>query len=138
MGILQFLKRHYTPRNCLFFLFFVMTVFYVWAKIRQKEFAENRGFSTARIIGHSFPYNKKYNDPTFNYVYTVDGKVYGGSEHSYMAKKSNAYRLDGKYFPVVYNKLHPERSCLIILPEEFSFYKLEQPDSLKWVNDIVW
>lgn len=48
-----------------------MTVLYVWARIRQKEFAENRDFSTARIIGHSFPYNKKYNDPTFNYVYTM-------------------------------------------------------------------
>lgn len=138
MGILQFLKRHYTPRNCLFFLFFVMTVFYVWARIRQREFSQNKSFSIAKINGASPGHQYKALGPIFYYSYTVNGKIYGGFTGAYMTKRGQEYKLIGKYFPVAYNKLHPDRSYPLILPGDFIVNKLEQPDSLKWVNDIVW
>ncbi len=43
--------------------------------------------------------------------------------------------ITGKSFPVILNKNNPEISQMLITPEDFEFYGIHFPDSLKWVKE---
>lgn len=69
------------------------------------------------------------------YEYTINNKKY--EESCLMDKKCNALfnQAIGLYFPVIYNRLKPQQSRMLISESSFKEFGLSLPDSLIWVKE---
>jgi hypothetical protein len=72
--------------------------------------------------------------------FTVDGKIYKDEatfSQRFMSFE-NAKLLDDKDIPLVYNdKLHTMLSYLLIFPDEYDEFRIQYPDSLKWILPLI-
>jgi len=70
------------------------------------------------------------------YTYKIDGIVY--KDHS-SQKISGKYLEDfmNKCFPLVYSTKNPEKSILLITPDDFDRWGMQFPDSLIWVKSKI-
>ena len=89
------------------------------------------GISIGKIVGKQNDYRDNFYPV---YRYTVANIEYSGT---YSGSKSNSYWVDyeGKYFPVVYSTINPDKSILLISPDDFDRFGIVFPDSLNWVKD---
>jgi hypothetical protein len=92
----------------------------------EKRIERNLSISSGKVI--SYEYNYK-SSKGYNYDYVVNGINYSGL---YLCAKKEVILID-KLFPVIYNRLNPEESLLLIFPKDFKKHGLNFPDSLKWV-----
>jgi len=89
-------------------------------------------FDYEHVIKHS---------PAFKYRFDLDGNTYQGessNEGNGGAYPALSSRLIGKSFPVIASKSDPKTyNKILITPADFENYKLQYPDSLKWVKIIL-
>jgi hypothetical protein len=78
--------------------------------------------------GSSIKYRFSYNNKTFN------SKSSGTSFFSNRYSSLQSF-IDGKKFPVIFNKKDPEMNQMLIIPDDFEFYNMPFPDSLQWVKE---
>ncbi len=97
------------------------------------EILNNKVLTTGKIISHVFPgkgsgyrlkYEYKEKDTIYTWMYPI---------------AINYYDYDttfaGKFFPVVYSKINPYKSTILIRPSDFEDFGYEFPDSLNWVKE---
>jgi hypothetical protein len=66
------------------------------------------------------------------YHFSVNGVKYEGESKIYV-QYAKSQILIGKSFPVLCLKQDPSRNAILITPQNFDYYDLTFPDSLKWV-----
>ena len=65
------------------------------------------------------------------YEFNYDNKIYSNfsvDTYDYIRDK-----VVGKTFPVIFNKMHPDKCDILIFKRDFKRFNLSYPDSLSWV-----
>jgi uncharacterized membrane protein len=137
MKIIPFLKEINTPLVKSFFFVIALFALFVILVTKKKEFNRNMKCTAGRIRAISSGFKYKCLSATCFYSYTVEGVTFHKTQ-SIMINIPDEYKIEEKYFPVAYDKFNPEKASMLMLPDDFHSVGLQQPDSLKWVNDIVW
>jgi len=72
---------------------------------------------------------------TLEYQYQVNNVIYVDMNGTtiYNCEFESTFR--NKQFTVVYSTLNPDKSFMLITPDDFEFWGYEIPDSLNWVRD---
>lgn len=108
----------------------------IYSNVRENSLKHNKAFGNAIVYeivtgGKSGPLAR------FGFVY--DGKVYKSTYSIPELKfKTDKNKLLGKWFPVVYDTINPDNNRLIMTMSDFQNYQLKFPDSLNWVQSIVY
>ena len=114
-----------------FIILFVGVLFLISSCVYD-EIKQNKGNGTAQIIGNEIHYrNGAY---FLKYKYVIDGKTYY-DETSNLVRGKYLDDYMFKYFPIVYSTKNPEKSIILISPDDFERWGMEFPDSLNWVKD---
>jgi hypothetical protein len=100
---------------------------------RYKEIEEHRGLTTGKIIDYS---TKNYRGGGFElmYEYQVNGVKYNNDNGPRITPGNWKYFKE-KFFSVVYSTINPEKSIIIVYPDDFKRWGYVFPDSLDWVID---
>jgi hypothetical protein len=102
------------------------------ASCKNSEIKQNKGITIGQIIGSRKDYRS--NSYMLNYSYSVNNKkIFGESGRT--VSQANLNQFMSKYFPVAYSTINPEKSFLIVSPENFKNWGIQFPDSLYWVKD---
>jgi len=105
---------------------------------RDERIKSNLVQSTAKIISHDIPKSSgggKYS-VWIEYEYGVAGKTWAHKKKYHFKVDQENYFV-GKTFPIIYNKIDPDDSRLLIIASEYEEFDLVQPDSLKKYNEII-
>jgi hypothetical protein len=115
MGILVFIVGFYSLR---------------YSRNQKAELLAHKGITTA-IITKFTPLGAKSGDD-FEFTYSDYNSLFKGT---YMGGGTKGeYNFVGKQFPVVYDSLNPGGNFrMLISPDDFKYYNMPFPDSLKWV-----
>ena len=69
------------------------------------------------------------------YKFVVDAKEYKSEDLMVMCSRLSI-KIEGRTFPVVYNKLNPKQARILITPKSFKRFNQVLPDNLHWVRDV--
>lgn len=108
----------------------VLVVYFSY-KGRNKAIIQNKGETSGVIIDIK---GLKAGGTDFVYEFILEGKRYRNST-SFGLCSDLVQAILGKSFPVVYDGSNPENSELLITKQSFDRFSIQQPDSLKWVNN---
>ena len=115
-------------KKILISLAFILILF----SCKYKEIEKNKEISFGIINDYSKHYRSNAFTP--HYSYKVNGIEYKGKYDTFFNMKYwNKYI--GKSFPIVYSSINPQKSIMLITPNDFKNWGLEFPDSLNWVKD---
>lgn len=92
------------------------------------EIKENKG-KTVAIITNKLRGSK--GGYTLVYKYTVNDTIYKGNDAIKIYKCNFENTFKGKYFPVVYSTINPEKCILLLSSEDFAQWDYRFPDSLR-------
>jgi hypothetical protein len=96
----------------------------------------NEGFTTGEIIKRVY-FGKNGNIPGFMWQATLKNKTY--TYHDKVSDSFDCRALVGHKFPVIYDTSSNNyyqilgSQHILIFPENFKYYNIPYPDSLKWV-----
>jgi hypothetical protein len=115
--------------NCIFIL---SIIFFLSCQV--KEIKENKGITIGKIIGKLDCAKGGYD---LTYKYTVGNKNYKNfaSTTIYKCRFDNTFK--GKYFPVLYSEKNPQKSFMLLIPQDYKNWGYPFPDSLNWVKDCI-
>lgn len=83
--------------------------------------------------------NQKNTGGGVKYIFYVNGKKYKGSTGYSNLPRDFCESLIGRYFPVIYSSKRIGNNRMLLTKEMFEMYEMNQPDSLKWIeNYIIW
>lgn len=129
-------KRKKIISYVIFFAFWTILILsiYICGKIRTNEIENNKAFTTGQITN----YNEIPNSYVLEYTYTVNEVTYKDVSTGQSIAKNNYNYFKGKYFPVVYSAINPQKAEILITPYAFEAWGLTFPDSLEWVKDYLY
>ena len=111
---------------------------YIIIPKNKRKIKENLSIYNGAIIKEIGFINKVSDASTFEYFFTVDGKTYSNKVVIGMSFKSNsAHYLMERSLPIAYEKDNPQNSRLLIIPEDFGYFRILFPDSLQWIKEDV-
>lgn len=117
-------------------LVFVLIYFMIKSSNKESDLI-NRGKLTNGILNKAIR-DKKGTGVDVEYVFEIGGKQYSGMAALPNIDPSKGYLLEGKSFPVIYEKSDPKNSSMLVTKYEFQFYRVSFPDSLNWVMKYIW
>ena len=71
------------------------------------------------------------------YEYVVNDSVFEGMYPICIYNCNFENTFLNKHFPVVYSTINPEKSIMLITPNDFINWGYEFPDSLNWVKECL-
>ena len=114
---------------CVAIIFFAFLIYYS-NKIHD-NILQNKVMTSAIVI--STGYNRI--SITLSCKFYVNGVEYKGS--GAVPLFSDADKLIGKSFPLIYSSKDPHDNSLLITPDDFKRFNLAFPDSLYWVKGLL-
>jgi hypothetical protein len=87
------------------------------------------------VTGVSSNWRKTGGGVKFSFV--ANGKSYSGSTGYSNLSIEFCESLIGKSFPVIYASKNVNNSEMLLTSQMFKQYDLQQPDSLKWIDDYT-
>lgn len=104
----------------------------------KKQMLENPTITTGKVIDFLKAYKRT---DAFKFTFSYGDKIfesYSSSEGSQDDYGKLYSVVRDKSFPVIFNLKDPQKySTILIVPEDFKYYGLNFPDSLKWVLKYI-
>lgn len=95
----------------------------------------NRNLTTGIITG---TFNNQRNTGSgVYYTFYSNNKLYKGSIGYPELSTAFCESLIGRSFPVIYSPADPTNNKMLLTKQTFIIYRMEQPDSLKWIEEYV-
>lgn len=113
--------------------FFLYQLF--MAPVKIKDLKENKIIIIGTITG---TFNNQRNTGSgLDYTFNINNKLYKGSTAYPNLSTSFCESLIGRSFPVIYSPEHISNNKMLLTKEIFKIYGMQQPDSLKWIDEYV-
>jgi hypothetical protein len=118
-------------QNLALLIVIVIVVFFLFKKdvMLKKKLAIN-GIMTNAIVDST---NEGYKTGTYViYHFFLKEKMYTNETKIFLNYKYHTLLLN-RSFPLIYLPENPDKNSILILPEDFKYYRLAFPDSLNWI-----
>ena len=113
-----------------FFLYQLLT-----APIKIENLKDNKVITIGIVTG---TFNNHRNTGSgLDYTFNINNKLYKGSTAYSSLSTSFCESLIGRSFPVIYSPARITNNEMLLTKERFKIYAMEQPDSLKWVENYI-
>ncbi|HEU4552095.1 MAG TPA: hypothetical protein VFS25_04645 [Chitinophaga sp.] len=127
--------RNNIARIIPFVVLFVFIYLFIVYQFKGSELKNNAIITTGVILKFKSDYRGE--GGAFVYSFNINGKYYENQRAYPNIRSSDGYNLEGKIFPIVYDKNDPDNNRMLITDKDFKTYSIPFPDSLKWVEDYV-
>lgn len=105
------------------------------APFRLEDLRENKIITVGKITG---TFNNQRNTGSgLYYTFNISNKLYKGSTAYSNLPTSFCKSLMGRSFPVIYSPTSINNNDMLLTYEFFKIYDMQQPDSLKWIEEYV-
>ena len=111
----------------------IIFIAFLYFSCKYDEIKKNKGMTLGKI---SYSLSHAKGGYSIKYVYKIGNESFEGMIGTFY-KCNFEKTFQGKYFPVVYSTINPEKSILLITPNDFNSWGYEFPDSLNWVKDCL-
>lgn len=103
--------------------------------VKTEELKDNKTITIGIITG---VFNNQRNTGSgLDYTFYINNKLYKGSTGYPNLSSSFCESLIGRSCPVIYSTERINYNKMLLTKEIFKIYDLEQPDSLKWIEEYV-
>lgn len=109
----------------------IITIVLLTNNWRVNNFLKNAKSTNGKIISY-YP-DARGSGTIFRYTYVVNGITYRGGLLSYRIINEGVFV--GREYPLLYSSKSPDKSMLLVFPENFEEMGRTFPDSLKWVEN---
>jgi len=114
------------------YVYILLVVIHFLFSCKFEEIKENRGDTVAKVTDYISGYRGGY---SLKYKYTVNDTIYEDISGTPLYKCDFDIKFRNKYLPVVYSKINPHKSILIVDPSDYGRWNMEIPDSLEWIKE---
>lgn len=119
------------------FIIIVITaiIIYLYNIFYTKSLFNNFIIYPGKIIALT---NLSKSSPRAEFIYSINGKIYSGSEpHPNFRNFNDRYILIGKFFPVIVDSTDYKNKKMLFDSLSFVQYGITYPDSLRWLNKYL-
>jgi hypothetical protein len=114
-------------------------IFYTIVLVKTKDLTKrlmvHHAISNGAIIS-GWEGGHRGGSPNLFYAYVINGKLYQKGRFTKKFGWRPGYMVH-KFFPLAYEPGNPDNSFLLMTPEDFGYFDLPFPDSLRWISEYM-